>query len=270
MHIVVDVGGTKTRIAGAVDFSSLSQTRIFATPQAYGDGLAQIVATARGLAGDAQVEAVALGAPGVLSRERRTLVHAPNLPRWSGAALADDLEQALGAPCVIENDTALVGLGEATAGAGQGASIVAYLTISTGVNGVRILDGAIDRAAFGFEMGEQILGTTPDAPTFEALVSGHAISQLYGVAPAALAPDHPVWEELARIVAIGLHNTVAYWSPDRIVVGGSMMKDVGISLDRVRAHFAALPRKNPATPEILRAALGDFGGLWGGLARLKT
>jgi predicted NBD/HSP70 family sugar kinase len=269
MRVVADVGGTKTRIACAAAASALGETIVFPTPQDYEEGLARIAEIARSLAGGAPIEALALGAPGVLSRDRRILVHAPNLPQWSGAALADDLERMVAAPCVIENDTAMVGLGEARAGAGQGVSILAYVTISTGVNGVRIVDGAIDHAAFGFEIGEQILGAAPDAPTFEDLVSGRAIGARFGVEPGELSRDHPVWSELARLVAIGLHNTVAYWSPDRIVVGGSMVKDVGISIARVRTEFAALRRKNPAVPEIVHASLGDLGGLWGGLVRLE-
>jgi predicted NBD/HSP70 family sugar kinase len=34
---------------------------------------------------------------------------------------------------------------------GKGPAIIAYITISTGVNGVRIVDGEIDRATYGFE-----------------------------------------------------------------------------------------------------------------------
>jgi predicted NBD/HSP70 family sugar kinase len=52
-------------------------------------------------------------------------INALNLPRWNGAALADDLEAALGTQVILENDTALVGLGEATVGAGKGAAVVA-------------------------------------------------------------------------------------------------------------------------------------------------
>lgn len=48
-----------------------------------------------------------------------------------------------------------------------------------------------------------------------------------------------------------------------------MMNEVGIPIDRIWTHLQALPRKNPALPEIVHASLGDFGGLWGGLARLR-
>jgi len=78
-----------------------------------------------------------------------------------------------------------------------------------------------------------------------------------------------VWEELAQLFAYGLHNTILHWSPDRVVLGGSMFNEVGISVERVRAHVAEIMRKFPEVPEIVHSQLGDIGGLWGGVARLK-
>jgi glucokinase len=270
MFIVVDIGGTKTRVARSRDLETLDQIVIVATPNDYRSGRDRLIALAQELSGGERVEALAVGAPGVISRDRRTLMHAPNLAGWDGASLVDDLQHVLGAPVILENDTAMVGLGEATFGAGRGATILAYLTVSTGVNGARIVDGVIDRAIFNFEIGEQILGTVLDAPTLEDLVSGHAIGERFGAPPESLAKDHPVWDELAQIVAIGLHNTVAYWSPDRFVIGGSMMKEVGVSIDRTRSALLLLRRRNPTIPDIVHASLGDLGGLWGGLARLRN
>ncbi len=269
MHVIIDIGGTKTRLAGSRVLAKFGAPRIFDTPRDYATALARIVEAVESVGEGELIEKVAIGAPGVISRDRRRLIYAPNLPSWDGAAIADDVERALGARVTLENDTALVGLGEATAGAGNGSAILAYITISTGVNGVRIVDGDIDRATYGFEIGEQYLGADATARTFEQLVSGRAISERFGAHPRELGKDHPVWEELSQITARALHNTIAYWSPERIVIGGSMMNEIGIPIDRVGAHLEALPRKNPALPEIIHAALGDVGGLWGGLARLR-
>lgn len=268
MFVTIDIGGTKTRIGCAHDLDSLGSVEIFKTPHTYREGLGALVAAAKKIT-DGKPFGVAVGVPAVLSLEKRQIVNAPNLPHWSGATLANDLEAALGAPVIMENDTALVGLGEAVVGAGKGAAIVAYITISTGVNGARIVDGALDRAAFGFEIGEQLMGRDVSARTLEELASGRAIEDRFGALPATLGKDHPVWEELAEIVAIGLHNTIAYWSPHIIVVGGSMMRDVGISLDCIETRLSALKRKNPILPEMRPASLGDVGGLWGGLVLLR-
>lgn len=268
MFVMIDIGGTKTRIGCAHDFDALAGVEIFPTPRAYSEGLGALVEAVKKI-GDGTLTGIALGAPGVLSQDKRRILNVSNLADWNGAALADDLEAALGAPAIMENDTALVGLGEATIGAGKGADIVAYVTISTGVNGARVVDGALDRAATGFEIGGQLLGLDASASTLEELVSGRAIEERFGAPPATLGKDHPVWEELAEIVAVGLHNTIAYWSPERIVLGGSMMGEVGIPFDRIDAHLERLKCKNPILPEIVSASLGDLGGLWGGLVRLR-
>jgi len=267
MHVVIDIGGTKTRLAGAHDLGAFLEPVIVDTRQNYREALDALYAAAVGASTGASIDGVAIGVPGVLSRDKRVLIHAPNLPKWNGAKIADDIESTVGAPTVLENDAALVGLGEATDGAGKGSAILAYVTISTGVNGARIVDGQIDRATYGFEIGEQYLDDS--ARTFEELVSGRAIAARFNMPPRELGKDHPVWDELARLTARALHNAIAHWSPDRIVIGGSMMNEVGIPIDRIWTHLQALPRKNPALPEIVHATLGDFGGLWGGLARLR-
>lgn len=269
MYVTVDIGGTKTRVGASCDLAKLAEIAIIDTPQDYRVALEALVSAVSIAAGRTPITRLAIGAPGVLSRDKRILLHAPNLPGWNGAAIADDIEEALRCGVILENDAALVGLGEATAGAGRGAAIVAYVTISTGVNGARIVDADIDRAAFGFEIGEQYLGVESTAPTLEQLASGRAISERFGVHPRDLGKAHPIWGELARIVAIALHNTIAYWSPDRIVLGGSMMNEVGIPLEEIVQRLNALPHKNPHLPEIVHASLGDYGGLWGGLARLR-
>jgi predicted NBD/HSP70 family sugar kinase len=269
MHIVVDIGGTKTRVAAAENFESFGAPLIFESSHDYRQGFANIVAAAHELAGEAKIEGMALGAPGVISKDKRRLVHVPNLPHWNGAAICPDLEKALGAPALLENDAAFVALGEAVVGAGKGAAIVAYITISTGVNGARVVDGVVDRSAQGFEMGEQILGVDLTSPTFEFIASGVMVEQRFGKPPHELGADHPVWDELARITAIAVHNTIAYWSPDRVVIGGSMMNEIGISIDRVRDYLSSLSRKNPSLPEVVHGALGEVGGLWGALVALR-
>jgi predicted NBD/HSP70 family sugar kinase len=269
MFVMIDIGGTKTRFGCGDNFDALASVEIFQTPGDYSEGLRALIEAVKKIAG-AKLRGVAVGAPGVLSRDKRQIVNALNLPRWNGAALADDLEAALGTQVILENDTALVGLGEATVGAGKGAAVVAYVTVSTGVNGARIVDGELDRAAFGFEIGEQLLGGGANANTLDELVSGRVIEARFGAPPASLGKEHPAWEDLAEIVAVGLHNTIAYWSPERIVVGGSMMGEAGIPLERVNVYLERVKRANPALPEIVSASLGDLGGLWGGLACLRA
>lgn len=269
MHILADIGGTKTRVAGSLDLSRFDEPLLFDTPQKYDDVLALLAEVARKLSGDKTADSFTAGVKGVLSEDKRTLVTAPQniLRDWKDKPLASDLEAALKTSVLLENDTALVGLGEAVYGAGKGKGTVAYITVSTGVNGARIVHGAIDRGRA--EIGGQYLQVGDSLKSLEDTVSGTAISEKYGVHPKEIDKDSPVWEELANITAFGVHNAILHWSPDVVVLGGSMFNDIGISVPRVQSHVERIMRKFPQTPDIVHSALGDLGGLWGGLARFK-
>ena len=262
MILLGDIGGTNMRLARAQE--PLSPVHI-KTPQTYEEGLSQIIRTAREISGSEPIESIIAGVPGVLSLEKDRLLRAPHLTQWVDRLLVRDLNEALGATVILENDAALVGLGEAHYGAGRKSAIMVYITISTGVNGARIVEGRIDRSINGFEVGSQYLSHGDTLETFEGLVSGTAIHKKYGVSPKELGLDHPVWEELARTVAIGVHNTILEWSPDTIVLGGSMFNTIGINVSRVRDHLKDIMHAFPDIPHVFHAELGDDGGLYGGL-----
>lgn len=268
MKILIDIGGTNTRVAASADGLTFLSPVILETSRSYAEGIAAIVASAQSLAKGVEIKTVAVGFKSVISPDGRVPLMAPQgmLTDWKGKALAHDIEKALGGQTTIVNDTALVGLGEAVYGAGQGVSIVAYITVSTGVNGVRITAGEIDRAAQGYEIGNQYIGRGDAAVTLENYISGAAIQKRFGKHPKEIAKDDPVWEELAEILAYGVYNTMLYWSPNRIVIGGSMMNEIGISIERVRVHVEKINKAYPTMPEIVHSSLGDLGGLWGGLA----
>ncbi len=271
MYALFDIGGTKTRVALS-DGKEIGSPRVFRTPASYEDGIAALVDAVQSMAEGREIQVAAGGVPGVLSADRRTLLSSPHLTAWEGRKIAEDLSVRLAAPVVLENDASVVGLGEAHMGTGVGYDIVAYLTVSTGVGGARIVSGAIDHGRYNFEPGHQIIdldhtlcracGTRGEA---EMLISGTATANRFG-RKAYEIEDPRVWEELAQWVAVVVNNVIVHWSPDVVVLGGSMMiGDPAISVARVAAHVAALCTIYPDLPEIKKAALGDFGGLHGAL-----
>lgn len=269
MYIVVDIGGTKMRIAQSDDLKTFSEPVIQDTPQDYPQGIELLQSTVHELIGaGTHIDALALGIASPLSADKRSTFNTPHL-HWEGRSIADDIETALSTTVHIENDVALVGLGEAVAGAGAAASIVAYVTVSTGVNGVRIVDQKIDRSAEGFEIGGQFMSVEEPRLTLEEMVSGTAVMKAFGTKPRELGAENPVWEELAEIFAYGLHNTIVHWSPNRVVLGGSMFNEIGISVQSVERHVIEIMKKFPIVPEIVHSTLGDVGGLHGGLELLR-
>lgn len=281
MRVFFDIGGTQTRVALSRDGQTLGTPVFVATPKTYNEAIPVIANTVMGLSRGEPIEMVVGGVPGPLSHDHGTLILAPNLPDWAGHHVAEDFSKVLAAPVYIENDTALVGLGEATHGSGKGQSIVAYMTVSTGVNGVRIVNGHIDPSARGFEIGHQIIdagmsGTGTPCPScggvgeLESFISGRAVSAAHGKHPKEIS-DAAVWSRLAVYLGYGVHNTIVYWSPDIVVIGGAMMRTVGIPLEQVRSAVAGtLKIYGSDLPQIVGAGLGDIGGLYGALALSHT
>lgn len=270
MYLLFDIGGTKTRIAFSGDGRGFGEPTVVPTPGDFDEGMVLIRDVARELSCGRKISAAAGGIAGPLDRDKTKLVNSPHIPSWTGKPLKENLRDILRAPVFLENDSAMAGLGEAVYGKGKGQRIVVYMTVSTGVGGTRIVDGEIDIGALGFEPGHQIIdadGTLcpgcKSIPSYlERLVSGSAIEKRYRKKPAEI--DEPaVWDEVACFLAYGLNNTIVHWSPDVVILGGSVMKS--ISLERVRFHLRRVLKIFPEVPLIENAVLGDFGGLYGAL-----
>jgi predicted NBD/HSP70 family sugar kinase len=277
MYLLFDIGGTNTRIALTADLKTIHAVERFETPLGYADGIRALGQAAKRLAAGASIRAAAGGIRGPLNHEKTGIVSESKLTDWIGRSVVHDLSASLGVPVILENDTAIVGLGEVTFGAGQGCEIVAYHTVSTGVGGARFVHGRLDIVSSGFEPGHQVLDIDrtvlgrKEAPTLENLVSGTALEKRRGVKPYAIAQDDHIWDELARYLAYGLKNTVLYWSPDRIVLGGSMITgDPKIPLDRIVFHTKNLLEGLVPCPSIVTASLKDDGGLYGAMALLAN
>jgi predicted NBD/HSP70 family sugar kinase len=267
MKIVADIGGTNTRIAGSSDLMGFSEPMIYPTPKKYSEAVARFVETSRTIAGQEHIDGVQIGIRGKILREQGAITD-DVLSDWTEKPLRHEIAVALSTHVELENDVASVAMGEAYFGAGKDAAILVYITVSTGVNGCRIIDGRIDRSSHGFEIGGQYLNIEPTI-TFEEMVSGTAVEKQFKKHPRDLGKDHEVWNELAILCAYGVHNTILHWSPDRVVLGGSMFNEIGISVPKVAEEVKNVMKKFPQVPEIVHSSLGDLGGLWGGIALLR-
>ncbi|MCA9379364.1 ROK family protein [Candidatus Dojkabacteria bacterium] len=268
MYLVCDIGGTKTRLGISESTVELGHHLVIDTPVSYEETLEAIAQFASQNLASQELGAVVVGVAGPLDPQREQLVRAPHLQAWEGKPLKADLQKRLNCQKVsLVNDTALVGLGEAVRGAGKNGKVVAYVTFSTGVGGVRITNGKIDDTQYGFEPGHQLISHDGRLAAWEDLVSGSGIAQRYGKSPSEIV-DQQIWEEVTRIAALGLHNLIVSWSPDTVVLGGGLIISQKLKTDVLAAQQAEMLRIFPAPPLFATATLGDLGGLQGGLAFL--
>lgn len=263
------------RLAASRDGETFEEPIVVKTPRRFEDAVERFREISHELTKNEPVDAIAGGIRGPLNRDKSTLLSEIYLTDWVGRPIKETLSSACAAPVYLENDTALVGLGEAVVGAGQGEWIVVYMTVSTGVGGVRVVEQKLDESALGFEPGKQIIDPDntlcPDCPgnTLEHYVSGTNVAIRFGK-PAYEIDDINTWHEISRFFAIGLLNSIVHWSPSIVVLGGSMiLGNPAILLEDVEKYIRENLTVFPEPPRIVKASLGDVGGLHGALIYLR-
>ncbi len=263
MYLLFDIGGTKIRIA-ASEGESIGESVILETPRDFEEVVHLLTTQGKILAKNREIQAVCGGSRGVLDHNKSFLTDR-SFFGWIDKPFKDKLQDAFDTPIFLENDAALAGLGEAISGAGKNYDIVAFLTISTGIGGTRIVKQKIDANSAGFEPGNQIINKTTGL-TWEKDMGGETLEKKYHSKPENIK-DPAVWEKVAESLATGLNNIAVLWSPNVIVLGGGLMNS--IPLERVKFHLGQTLKIFPKIPEVVKAELGDSAGLYGALEYLK-
>lgn len=289
--LAIDFGGTRTRTAWYDE--QLNQKARAETPSLvdYGpdDVIRRIIDTARQVVPPNEpVRAIGISGPGPLNPRTGILYHAKTLPGWRDIPLAKILSEAFGgAPARLENDANLAALAEYKQGAAQGCNPVIYLTISTGIGGGAIIDGKLFTGWSGLaiEPGHMRLRLADgQIERLEALASGTAIGHIARerlkvtnqssvlrqknvidgktVGEAAEDGDSFALEiihEAGTWLGIGLVNLLHLFSPEAIVIGGSVSKLGDLLLDPARVVISQqiLDQIFLPTNLIRTAQLGD-------------
>lgn len=281
MYLLFDIGATKMRLGISSNGETIDKTEIVPTPGNFDKAMKLFSEIFTRISSGLEIKITAGGIRGVLNKTKDKLDRDALLTDWVKKPLGQKISEIVGSNVYLENDTAMVGMGEAVYGAGRGYKIVAYITVSSGVGGVRIVNKRIDASAFGFEPGHQLIDADvslcPNCTSnldnkpkgsLEGYVSGRSLERRLGKKPQEVT-DKEVWDELAEFLAYGVNNTIVYWSPDIVILGGGMLGTPGISVEKVKEHVGYILKIFPEIPEIKKAELGDIGGLHGALVYLK-
>ncbi|MBU4369550.1 ROK family protein [Patescibacteria group bacterium] len=274
MFISIDVGGTNTRLASTKNLKDIKEYRTFSTPKDFSLGIKKITNAIEEMALQSQIKAIIIGLPGVIDREKQKLVKAPNLKNWVNKPIVDLLSKKFKCRTLLENDTALGGLGEAVFGAGKKYQIIAYLTLGTGLGGARIVNKKIDQSAQGFEPGHQIVKingkqcSCGQKGCLEAYISSKAFYQKYKTKPESCT-NTKIWAEFSQKFGQGLVNVIALWSPNIVIIGGGFSKK-GEMLFNLLKKFVKQNLRIFKTPPIVKSTLCDKSGIYGGFYYLKT
>jgi fructokinase len=107
----------------------------------------------------------------------------------------------------------------------------------------------------------------------EGLASGTALRERWGRGAETLAAEHPAWELEAEYLAAGLMSLVCALSPERVIVGGGVMRQRAL-LGRVReklkarlnGYLQAEAIEEKLESYVVAPALGENAGVLGALA----
>jgi glucokinase len=306
--IGLDIGGTKIAGFRVRDDGHVLDRRTVRTPAQDSDATVDsTIAVAKELVAH-DVRAVGIGAAGMVDHDD-VVRYSPNLS-YRNLAIGSRVGQALGLPCVADNDANAAAWGEFRVGAGRDVDDMLLVTIGTGIGGGIVSDGRLIHGANGFagEIGHIIV--EPGGPLcgcgnrgcWEQVASGTAVARNGRAAAAehptsllaALADGDPdrvtgrtvteaarrndevaigILVEVGRRLGEGMAGLVNVIDPQLVVVGGGAAEAGELLLGPARSVFrqaVEAPEYRPDVP-VRAAELGnDAGGIGAALLSLEA
>jgi fructokinase len=284
----VEAGGTKFVCAVGTDPDHIHAQATFSTTTP-DETLDRAIAFFRAQARTTPLAAIGIASFGPLDPDRRSpqFGHITTTPKpgWTDVDIAGIIGHALGIVVGFDTDVNGAALAEHRWGAARGLDTFIYLTIGTGIGGGGIVNGRLMHGLMHPEMGhiavphdtraDPYRGACPyHGDCLEGLASGTAIEQRWGRRAEDLPPDHPAWALEAHYLSMGLVNFTYGLSPQRIILGGGVMRHTHLFAPirhRVREllnGYLPLLDNDDETLEryIVPPGLGEQAGVLGALA----
>ena len=155
-------------------------------------------------------------------------------PYWSDYNLIGELKKHFNVLMEFDTDVNGAALAESWWGAGSGLKNVMYITVGTGIGAGAVVDGKMLQGLTHPEMGHISIKRHKDdsyegkcpfhKDCLEGMAAGPAIEARWGKKGFELSDDMEVWEMEAYYLAQGLVNYILVLSPEKIIMGGGVMK----------------------------------------------
>jgi fructokinase len=234
-----------------------------------------------------KVDQVGIATFGPVDQRTGTIGPTPK-PGWSGFNWHTFVDGVFsGANVTVDTDVNAAALAEARHGASRGLRVSAYLTVGTGIGGGIIVDNCpfqglghpeIGHMFVPRAIGDSFPGVCPyHADCLEGLAGGRAVGARAGLPPECLDHASDIWTLEAHYVGTAILNLMTVVSPQRIVLGGGVMKQP-LLLDLVRrvvaaragGYFDLWSDRSELEAMVVAPELGDDAGIVGAfeLARI--
>ena len=306
MYIGIDVGGMSIK-AGVVN----QQGEVIAkyavpTPkndneaflEALYESVTKVMAEAKITASD--IEAIGIGNPAVVDRERGILLEAHNIGFENVPARKFLREHIADVPVLVENDANCAALGEFYRA--QNSKNFVFVTLGTGIGGGIIINGKLFTGANGAagELGHivthidgrqcscgrkgcweayasvtglikttkenlgEIKGISPDEE-----ITGRTVFDLARRGDAGAKRIRDMWIEE---ISVGIVNIVNIFQPDELVIGGAISKEGSVLLDPIADYVQknAYSSDRIGSPRIVISRVGGDAGIIGAALLYKN
>lgn len=275
VFVGLDIGGTKLMVAAA-DASGQILRRVRApTPLGLQEGLGLLDQMIGEVAAGAPIAGIGAAIGGPLDA-LSGVVSPLHQPEWRGVPLKQLIERRWGCPFAVDVDTNVAAVGEYTIERLDVRRFL-YITISTGMGGGFLIDGAIYRGlneahpeiahqsvAFRSAHPERVACACGAPDCLEALVCGNAIRRIYRKPAEQL--DEREWAEVAFNLGQGLRNLATILLPDVISLGGGVAVGGGARLLDAARQVMVERLKLVPVPELRLSRLGYDTALLGAIA----
>jgi fructokinase len=210
------------------------------------------------------VSSVGIGSfgPVDLNPDSPTYGHITNTPKkdWQYVDIKGSIARALNVDVKISTDANCAAIGEYLYGAGRGLNNFLYLTVGTGIGGAQLLNGKPPQVTSHPEMGHIFVphdldidpfpGICPfHSDCFEGLASGLAMEKRAGT-KAENVIDPYRWDLEVRYLGLGLTNLIHVLNPQKIILGGGVVKHGGL-VDEVSLMAKELMNRYSVIPELV-------------------
>lgn len=288
----IEAGGTKFVCAiGTADYEIAEEIR-FSTEKP-DETIEKAIAFFTKFADKYPLSAIGIGSFGPVDLDVRSktfgYITSTPKPGWQNTNFGKYISDKLHVPLGFDTDVNAAALAEYVLGAAQKLDTFAYLTIGTGIGGGVMVNGKLLHGLSHPEIGHSFIprdskrdlyqGSCPyhSNMCFEGLASGPAIEKRWGVSGDQLLGNHEAWDLEAYYIALGLINCITILSPEKIILGGSVMQQEQL-FPLIRANVQELLNGYISIPAItdnisnyiVPASFGNNTGILGALALAKN
>lgn len=233
-----------------------------------------------------EIKALGIGSFGPidLNRQSKTYGYITTTPKsgWMNCNIVGVMKEALNVPIGFDTDVNGAVLGEVAWGSAKGCETAIYITIGTGVGVGVFVNGGLLHGLIHPEAGHMLIsrhsndtykGRCPfHSNCVEALASGPAIMERWGVPAAELADRKEVWKLEAYYIAQAITNYILTYSPEKVILwGGVMHQEQMFSLVRkqvkqmLNGYLSHTMIEEQIENYIVPPVLGDNAGILGAI-----